>query len=166
MAGEIEVRVTGNLTADPELRYTQGGTPVVNFTVASTPRRFDRERNEWVDGAATFLRCTAWRAFAENVANTLRKGTAVVLVGSLAQREYQDREGNKRVTYEVEVQHIGPSLQFATAEVRRVSARGPAVDAPAAADDALVPPHGELPPFTPPAEWNEVTDTAPPAAVG
>jgi single-strand DNA-binding protein len=121
MAGETIITVVGNLTADPELRYTQGGLAVANFTIASTPRTFDRQANEWKDGEALFLRASCWRDFAEHVAGSLTKGSRVVATGRLRQRSYDDREGNKRTSIELEVDEIGPSLRYATAQVTRAS---------------------------------------------
>ena len=120
MAGETVITVVGNLTADPELRYTQNGLPVANFTIASTPRNFDRQANEWKDGEALFLRASVWREFAEHVAGSLTKGMRVIAQGRLRQRSYQDREGNNRTAIELEVDEIGPSLRYATAQVTRV----------------------------------------------
>ena len=119
MAGETQITVVGNLTADPELRYTQSGVPVANFTIASTPRTFDRQSNEWKDGDALFLRASVWREFAEHVAGSLTKGMRVIAQGNLVQRSYEDREGNKRSSIELDVQEIGPSLRYATAQVMR-----------------------------------------------
>ena len=124
MAGETIITVVGNLTADPELRYTQSGLPVANFTIASTPRTFDRQANEWKDGEALFLRASVWRDFAEHVAGSLTKGTRVVATGRLKQRSYQDREGNNRTAIELEVDEIGPSLRYATAQVTRAASSG------------------------------------------
>lgn len=124
MAGETIITVVGNLTADPELRYTQGGLPVANFTIASTPRTFDRQANEWKDGEALFLRASAWREFAEHVAGSLTKGSRVVATGRLKQRSYQDREGNNRTSIELEIDEIGPSLRYATAQVTRAASSG------------------------------------------
>ena len=121
MAGETVITVVGNLTADPELRYTQNGLPVANFTIASTPRTFDRQANEWKDGEALFLRASVWREFAEHVAGSLTKGSRVIATGRLKQRSYQDREGNNRTAIELEVDEIGPSLRYATAQVTRQS---------------------------------------------
>lgn len=121
MAGETIITVVGNLTADPELRYTQNGLPVANFTIASTPRSFDRQANEWKDGEALFMRASVWREFAEHVAGSLTKGMRVVATGRLKQRSYQDREGNNRTAIELEVDEIGPSLRYATAKVNKVS---------------------------------------------
>ena len=121
MAGETIITVVGNLTADPELRYTQNGLPVANFTIASTPRSFDRQANEWKDGEALFLRASVWREFAEHVAGSLTKGMRVVATGRLKQRSYQDREGQNRTAIELEVDEIGPSLRYATAQVTRAA---------------------------------------------
>ena len=124
MAGETVITVVGNLTADPELRYTQNGLPVANFTIASTPRNFDRAANEWKDGEALFLRASVWREFAEHVAGSLTKGMRVMAQGRLRQRSYQDREGNQRTAIELEVDEIGPSLRYATAQVTRAASNG------------------------------------------
>ncbi|MEO5535031.1 MAG: single-stranded DNA-binding protein [Pseudolysinimonas sp.] len=121
MAGETIITVVGNLTADPELRYTQGGLAVANFTIASTPRTFDRQANDWKDGDALFLRASCWREFAEHVAGSLTKGSRVVATGRLKQRNYDDRDGNKRTAIELEVDEIGPSLRYATAQVTRAA---------------------------------------------
>ncbi|MAT19141.1 MAG: single-stranded DNA-binding protein [Leifsonia sp.] len=115
------ITVVGNLTADPELRYTQSGRAVANFTIASTPRIFDRAANEWKDGDALFLRASCWAEFAENVAGSLTKGTRVVAQGKLKQRSFQDRDGNNRISIELDVDEIGPSLRYATASVTRTS---------------------------------------------
>lgn len=124
MAGETVITVVGNLTADPELRYTQNGLPVANFTIASTPRNFYRAANEWKDGEALFLRASVWREFAEHVAGSLTKGMRVIAQGRLRQRSYQDREGNQRTAIELEVDEIGPSLRYATAQVTRAASSG------------------------------------------
>lgn len=124
MAGETIITVVGNLTADPELRYTQNGLPVANFTIASTPRTFDRASGEWKDGEALFLRASVWRDFAEHVAGSLTKGSRVIATGRLKQRSYQDREGNNRTSIELEVDEIGPSLRYATAQVTRAAGGG------------------------------------------
>ena len=144
MAGETIITVVGNLTADPELRYTQNGLPVCNFTIASTPRSFDRQANEWKDGEALFLRASVWREFAEHVAGSLTKGMRVIATGRLKQRSYQDREGNNRTAIELEVDEIGPSLRYATAQVTR-AAGGTGGQAPAAAtaDDAWATPSAQ-----------------------
>ncbi|MBT1542456.1 single-stranded DNA-binding protein [Curtobacterium flaccumfaciens pv. flaccumfaciens] len=119
MSGETVITVVGNLTADPELRYTQNGLAVANFTIASTPKVFDKQANEWKDGDALFLRASVWRDFAEHVAGSLTKGSRVIAQGRLRQRSYQDREGQQRTSIELEVDEIGPSLRFATATVTR-----------------------------------------------
>jgi len=121
VAGETVITVVGNLTADPELRYTQNGLAVANFTIASTPRNFDRASNEFKDGTTLFLRASAWREFAEHVAGSLTKGTRVVATGRLKQSEYQTKEGEKRTSIELEVDEIGPSLRYATAQVTRAA---------------------------------------------
>lgn len=121
MAGETLITVVGNLTADPELRYTQNGLAVANFTVASTPRTFDRASNDWKDGEALFLRCSVWREFAEQVAGSLTKGSRVVATGQLKMRGYETKEGEKRTSTELEIHEIGPSLRYATAVVTRVA---------------------------------------------
>ncbi|WPM94303.1 single strand DNA binding protein [Arthrobacter phage Marchesin] len=123
MAGETTITVIGNLTADPELRFTPSGSPVANFTVASTPRTFDRQANDWKDGEALFLRCSVWRDAAENVAESLTKGMRVLIVGRLKSRSYETKEGEKRTVIELEVDEIGPSLRYASAKVTR-AARG------------------------------------------
>ncbi len=121
MAGETVITVVGNLTSDPELRYTQNGLAVANFTIASTPRSFDRAANDWKDGEALFLRASVWREFAEHVAGSLTKGSRVVATGRLKQRSYETKEGEKRTSIELEVDEIGPSLRYATAQVTRAA---------------------------------------------
>ena len=121
MAGETIITVVGNLTADPELRYTQTGLAVANFTIASTPRTFDRAANDWKDGEALFLRASCWREFAEHVAGSLTKGSRVIVTGRLKQRSYETKEGEKRTSIELDVDEIGPSLRYATAQVTRAS---------------------------------------------
>ncbi len=125
MSGETIITIVGNLTSDPELRYTQAGIPVANFTIASTPKVFDRQANEWKDGEALFLRASVWREFAEHVAGSLTKGSRVIATGRLKQRSYQDKEGNNRSTIELEVDEIGPSLRYATAQVTRAASTSP-----------------------------------------
>ncbi|MBJ7290994.1 single-stranded DNA-binding protein [Williamsia sp.] len=124
MAGDTILTVIGNLTADPELRFTPSGAAVANFTVASTPRMFDRQTNEWKDGEALFMRCSIWRDAAENVAESLTKGARVIVSGRLKQRSYETREGEKRTVVELEVEEVGPSLKYATAKVNRASRGG------------------------------------------
>ena len=119
MAGETIVTVVGNLTADPELRFTPSGAAVASFTIASTPRTFDRNTNEWKDGEALFLRCSIWRQAAENVAESLQRGMRVVAQGRLKQRSFETREGEKRTVVEMDVDEVGPSLRYATAKVNR-----------------------------------------------
>ncbi len=124
MAGETVVTVVGNLTADPELRFTPSGAAVANFTVAATPRTFDRQSGEWKDGEALFMRCNVWRQAAENVAETLTRGMRVMVSGRLKQRSFETREGEKRTVVELEVDEVGPSLKYATAKVNKVSRSG------------------------------------------
>jgi single-strand DNA-binding protein len=123
-AGDTVLTVIGNLTADPELRFTPAGAAVANFTVASTPRVFDRNSNEWKDGEALFLRCNIWREAAENVAESLTRGSRVIVSGRLKQRSYETREGEKRTVVELEVDEVGPSLKYATAKVAKASRGG------------------------------------------
>jgi single-strand DNA-binding protein len=123
MAGETVITVVGNLTADPELRFTPSGAAVASFTVASTPRTFDKNSNEWKDGEALFLRCSIWRQAAENVAESLTRGMRVIVQGRLQQRSFETREGEKRTVIEMQVDEVGPSLRYATAKVNR-SQRG------------------------------------------
>jgi single-strand DNA-binding protein len=124
VAGDTVITVVGNLTADPELRFTPSGAAVANFTVASTPRIFDRQSNEWKDGDALFMRCSIWREAAENVAESLSRGSRVIVQGRLKQRSYETREGEKRTVVELEVDEIGPSLRYATAKVNKASRSG------------------------------------------
>lgn len=124
MAGETVITVVGNLTDDPELRFTPSGAAVANFTIASTPRTFDRQTNEWKDGDALFLRCSIWRQAAENIAESLQRGMRVVAQGRLRQRSYETREGEKRTVVELEVDEIGPSLRYATAKVTKTQRSG------------------------------------------
>jgi single-strand DNA-binding protein len=119
MSGETTITVIGNLTSDPELRFTPSGSAVANFTVASTPRTFDRQSNEWKDGETLFLRASVWREAAENVAESLTKGTRVIVSGRLKSRSYETKEGEKRTVIELEVDEIGPSLRYANAKINR-----------------------------------------------
>jgi len=119
MAGETVITVVGNLVDDPELRFTPSGAAVANFRIASTPRTFDRQTNEWKDGDALFLTCSVWRQAAENVAESLQKGMRVVVQGRLKSRQYETREGEKRTVFEIDVDEVGPSLRYATAKVTR-----------------------------------------------
>lgn len=125
MAGETVITVIGNLTSDPELRYTQNGLAVANFTIASTPRTFDKVANEYKDGDALFLRASVWREFAEHVAGSLTKGSRVIASGRLKQRSYETKEGEKRTSMELEIDEIGPSLRYATASVTRAQSNNP-----------------------------------------
>jgi single-strand DNA-binding protein len=122
--GDVNLTVIGNLTDDPELRFTPSGAAVANFTVASTPRILDKATNEWKDGDALFLRCSVWRQAAENVAESLQRGSRVMVTGRLRQRSYETKEGEKRTVVELEVDEIGPSLRFATAKVTKASRGG------------------------------------------
>jgi single-strand DNA-binding protein len=149
MAGETTITVIGNLTADPELRFTPAGAAVASFTVASTPRYPDKQTGEWKDGDALFMRCNIWRQAAENIAESLTRGARVIVVGRLKQRSYETKEGEKRTVVELEVDEVGPSLRWANAKVNKVqrtgSTSGGYSDAPApatAADD----PWGSAPP--------------------
>lgn len=119
MAGDTIITIIGNLTADPELRFTPSGAAVANFTVASTPRQFDRTSNEWKDGETLFMRCSVWRDAAENVAESLQRGARVLVSGRLKSRSYETKEGEKRTVVELDVDEVGPSLKYATAKVNR-----------------------------------------------
>ncbi|GAA1506455.1 single-stranded DNA-binding protein [Nocardioides humi] len=124
MAGETVITVVGNLVDDPELRFTPSGAAVANFRIASTPRTFDRQTNEWKDGEALFLSCAVWRQYAENVAESLTKGMRVIVTGRLKSRQYETREGEKRTAMEIDVEEVGPALRYATAKVNRASRGG------------------------------------------
>ena len=126
MAGETIITIVGNLTDAPELRFTPSGAAVASFTVASTPRTFDRQTNEWKDGDTLFMRCSIWREAAENVAESLTKGTRVIVQGRLVQRSFETREGEKRTVVEMQVDEVGPSLRYATAKVTRSQRQAPA----------------------------------------
>ncbi|MDR1790519.1 MAG: single-stranded DNA-binding protein [Propionibacteriaceae bacterium] len=119
MAGETNITIIGNLTADPELRFTPSGQPVANFTVASTPRTYVRETNEWKDGETIYMNCAIWRNPAENVAESLTKGARVIVTGRLRSRSWETRDGEKRTTMELDVDEVGPSLRYATAQVTK-----------------------------------------------
>jgi single-strand DNA-binding protein len=119
MAGDTVITIIGNLTADPELRFTPSGAAVANFTVASTPRQFDRQSNEWKDGETLFMRCSVWRDAAENVAESCQRGMRVIVSGRLKSRSYETKEGEKRTVVEMDVDEIGPSLRSATAKVNK-----------------------------------------------
>lgn len=121
MSGEASITIVGNLTADPDLKFTQSGIPAANFTVASTPRSFDKQSNQWVDGDPLFLRCTVWRDHAEHVAESLSKGMRVIVQGNLKASQWTDKQGNNRTTYQIDVAEIGPSLRYATAQVSKAT---------------------------------------------
>ena len=140
MANDVTICITGNLVDDPILRFTPSGAAVANFTIASTPRAFDKQSNEWKDGDTMFLNCSVWRQAAENVAESLTKGTRVIVQGRLKSRSYDDREGNKHTVFEVDVEEIGPSLARATAVVTRATGGGkPAPPQPAGRPPAATP---------------------------
>ena len=124
MAGETTITIIGNITNDPELRFTPSGAAVANFTVASTPRNFDRQSNDWKDGETLFMRCSVWRDAAENVAESLQRGTRVIVSGRLRSRSYETKEGEKRTVVEMEVDEVGPSLRYATAKIAKTSRGG------------------------------------------
>lgn len=148
MAGETIITVVGNLTSDPELRYTQNGLGVANFTIASTPRSFDKTTNDWKDGEALFLRCSVWREYAEHVAGSLTKGARVIATGRLTQKSYEDKKtGEKRTSVELEVDEIGPSLRYATASVTRATGGSAPAAPPAQADVWNTPPLTDDSPF-------------------
>lgn len=156
MSGETSITLTGNLTADPELRFTPAGAAVANFTIASTPRTFDRQANEWRDGETLFLRASIWREAAENVAETLTKGTRVIATGILKPRTFETREGEKRTVIELEVEDIGVSLRHATVTVNRAQ-RGTERTTPTPAA-ATVGGAGNQPAADP---WGDVTVVTP-----
>src|SRR6478672_2946861 len=124
MAGETSITIIGNLVDDPDLRFTPSGAAVANFRIASTPRTFDRQTNEWKDGETLFMTCAVWRQAAENVAESLQKGMRVIVQGRLKSRSYETREGEKRTVFEIDVDEIGPALRYATARVSRNSGGG------------------------------------------
>ena len=124
MAGETLITIVGNITNDPELRFTPSGAAVANFTVASTPRTFDRQANEWKDGETLFLRCSIWREAAENVAESLQRGMRVIVTGRLKSRSFETKEGERRTVIELDVDEVGPSLRYATAKVTKASRGG------------------------------------------
>lgn len=124
MAGETVITIVGNLTADPELRTTRNGSAVANFSIAATPRTFDKQSNQWIDGDALFLRCSAWRDLATHCAQSLAKGMRVIAQGRLQQRSYQAQDGSNRTVVELQVDEIGPSLRYATAQVQKMQSGG------------------------------------------
>src|SRR3954467_3104941 len=125
MAGDTQITLVGNLVDDPELRFTPSGAAVANFRIASTPRTYDRQSGEWKDGESLFLSCSVWRQAAENVAESLQRGMRVIVQGRLKSRSYDDRDGNKRTVFEIDVDEVGPSLRSATAKVTRAMRSGP-----------------------------------------
>jgi len=135
MAGDTSITVIGNITGDPELRFTPSGAAVANFTIASTPRQFDKQANEWKDGETLFMRCSIWRDAAENVAESLVRGTRVVAHGNLKSRSYDTKEGEKRTVIELEVDEIGPSLKYASAKVTKTERNKASVGAPSGGGD-------------------------------
>lgn len=146
MANETIITVVGNTTAEPDLRYSQAGKPVANFTIASTPRTFDKQSNEWKDGEALFLRCSVWGDYAEHVAGSITKGTRIVVTGRLKQRSYETREGEKRTVVELEADEVAVSLRYATAQVTRAVGGNSTRQQPSASqqeiDDAWAAPQG------------------------
>lgn len=146
MAGDTVITIIGNLTADPDLRFTANGTSVANFTIASTPRTFNKQTSQWEDGEALFMRCTAWKHLAEHIAESLKRGAGVIAQGRLRQRSFETREGENRTVVELTVDDIGPSLRYATAKIAKATrATGdrpaesdPWSDAPAASSDEFV----------------------------
>lgn len=156
---ETTLTIVGNLTADPELRQTNSGVAVASFTVASTPRNFDRQANEWKDGDALFMRCSAWRDFATNITASLTKGSRVIVTGRLQQRNYQDREGNNRVSLELQVDEVGPSLKYATAQVVRGDRSGGGAAPVTAAAGTTAPPATTDSWSTTNTEWSTVDET-------
>jgi len=161
--GDILITIIGNLTGDPELRFTPSGAAVASFTVASSSRIMDKQTNEWKDGDTTFLRCNVWRQYAENVAESLQRGMRVIVNGRLKQRSYETKEGEKRTVYEVEVDDVGPALRYATAKVTKVSRGsgggggggfGPSGgDVPPADDPWATPPAASGSPAAPSGGW-------------
>lgn len=129
MSGETLITVCGNVVADPELRFTPAGAAVASFTIASTPRTFDKASNEWRDGESLFLRCSVWRQQAENVAESLVKGTRIIVAGRLKQRSFETKEGEKRTVIELDVEEVGPSLRNATVKVNRTARASSAAQA-------------------------------------
>ena len=160
MAGETVITIIGNLTADPELRWTQSGAAVADFTVASTPRTYDRNAGEWRDGDTLFMRCSVWRDIAENVAESLRKGMRVIVQGRLTQRSYETQQGERRTVVELQVDEVGPSLRRARAQVTRVQAQS--ASAPAASGAAQSGPGCGVDPWAPPPGGGAAFDGEPP----
>ena len=147
MSGETQITVIGNLTADPELRFLPSGVPVANFSVASTPRHFDRGAQDWKDGEALFLRCAAWRDQGEHTAEHLRKGDRVIVVGQLQQQNWEDKDGNKRTGYQLLVTEIGPSMRFAGAKILKPERASRGSSGPQRSADPWGAPPEDQPPF-------------------
>lgn len=143
MSNETVITIVGNLTADPELRFTPSGAAVAGFTIASTPRFFDKDANGWKDGEPLFLRCSIWRGYAENVAESLFKGMQVIATGRLKQRSYEDKEGVKRTVVELDVDEIGPTLRFATAKVTKATRAGGSQQSHSQSGGAVQRSHGQ-----------------------
>jgi single-strand DNA-binding protein len=161
MSGETIITVVGNLTADPELRYTQSGLAVANFTIASTPKVFDKTSNETKDGDPLFLRVSVWREFAEHVAGSLTKGSRVIAQGRLKQRSYETKEGEKRTSIELEVDAIGPDLRFATASITRSQGGRGVQDASGGQEWATTPPAVSSASQTTADGWTAYNDSTP-----
>ena len=152
MSGETVITIVGNLTADPELRWTQSGSPVASFTIASTPRSFDRQSGEWKDGETLFMRCTAWREMAENIAETLRKGSRTMVRGRLVQRSFETREGDRRTVVELQADEVAASLRHARAQVTRTGGQS---QGQSAAASGFAPASGEQESSTGSDPWAE-----------
>lgn len=161
MAGETNITVIGNLTTDPELRFTPSGSAVANFTIASTPRTFDRQTNDWKDGETMFLRGSVWREQAENVAESLQKGNRVIAHGRLKARSYETKEGEKRTVYELDVEEVAPSLRYATAKVARQQ-RSSTQGAPAGGQFPQDDPWAGQAAGANPGSWGSAPDQEPP----
>lgn len=166
MAGETTITLIGNLTRDPELRFTPSGAAVTDFTVASTARTFDRQTNEWKDGDTLFIRCSAWRQLAENVAGSLAKGQRVIVTGALKVRQYDKDDGSKGTSVEMTVDEVGPSLRNATAVVTRATSQGGGQpqQAPAQQASAWATPPAQQPQQPPASAWGGQPAAPPPAA--
>lgn len=157
MAGDTLITIVGNATGDPEIRFTPSGAAVANWTVASTPRRFDKQSGQWVDGDTLFMRCSIWRDAAENVAESIHKGDRVIVTGRLVQREYQTREGEKRTVVELQAEEVGPSLRYATARVTKAQrSQG------GGQQRQQAPQHGQQDAGAPQGGWDAPADDAPP----
>lgn len=161
MAGDTQITVVGNLTDTPELRFTPSGAAVANFTIASTPRTFDRNSNEWKDADALFLRCSIWKQAAENVAASLERGMRVIVQGRLRQRSYETREGEKRTVIECEVDEIGPALRYATAKVTKASRGSGSGGFGEGSGDGQRPPAQQGDPWATSGSWGASTEGQP-----